>query len=56
MLFRSLFGSERALEVVRAHQQEPARNILEALYQRIRDFTQGAALTDDLTAIVTKAL
>ena len=52
----TLFGIERALEVVRAHQQEPARNILEALYQRIRDFTPGAALTDDLTAIVIKAL
>ncbi len=51
-----LFGAERALEVVRAHRDKPARAIIEALYAATRTFAQGAPQIDDITAIVVKAL
>lgn len=50
----SLFGIERALEVVRAQRERPAGEILEALYRAVRDFSQGTPQTDDLTAILVK--
>jgi serine phosphatase RsbU (regulator of sigma subunit) len=50
-----LFGTTRALEVVRAHQHEPARAIINALYGAVRDFCGPAAPPDDMTAIVVKA-
>lgn len=51
----SLFGVERILEVVRAHRAQPARNIVEALYQAARTFAGQAPQIDDITAIVIKA-
>jgi serine phosphatase RsbU (regulator of sigma subunit) len=51
-----LFGAERALEVVRAHRDKPARAIIEDLYAATRSFAQGAPQIDDITAIVVKAL
>ena len=51
-----LFGAERALDVVRAHRDKPARAIVEILYAATRAFAQGAAQLDDITAIVVKAL
>lgn len=51
-----LFGTERALDVVRARRQQPARAIVEALYNATREFSRGAAQIDDITAIVIKAL
>jgi PAS domain S-box-containing protein len=50
----SLFGCERALEVVRAHQSQSAREIVDALYQSNREFAQRAPQVDDVTAIVVK--
>jgi PAS domain S-box-containing protein len=49
-----LYGIERALEVVRAHRARPAQEIVEALYQSVRAFSQGAPQNDDVTAIVAK--
>jgi sigma-B regulation protein RsbU (phosphoserine phosphatase) len=51
-----LFGAERALEVVGAHREKPARAIVEALYAATRLFAQGAPQLDDITAIVLKTL
>lgn len=49
-----LFGTERALAVVRAHRAESARAIVEALYRAARDFSQGGPQDDDISAIVVK--
>ena len=51
-----LFGTDRALDVVRRHRDKPARAIVEALYDATRDFAKGAAQLDDITAIVVKSL
>jgi PAS domain S-box-containing protein len=50
----SFYGAERALEVVRAHQDQPAQDIVAALYASVREFAQGEAQLDDLTVIVLK--
>jgi len=51
-----LFGTERALDVVRSYRDKPARAIVEALYAATREFAQGAPQLDDITAIVVKVL
>lgn len=51
----SLFGSERVLEVVRAHRHEPARAVVNAVYRAVRDWCPGGCQHDDMTAIVIKA-
>jgi sigma-B regulation protein RsbU (phosphoserine phosphatase) len=48
------FGTERVLDVVRAHRGEPAAQIVEALHQAVRDFVGGTDLTDDVTSLVIK--
>jgi sigma-B regulation protein RsbU (phosphoserine phosphatase) len=52
----SLFGLERTLELVRANRGKSACEIVQALYETARRFSGGAAQTDDITAIVIKAL
>jgi PAS domain S-box-containing protein len=49
-----IFGDTRILEVVRRNRERPAREIVECLYQAVRDFAQGSAQLDDVTAIVLK--
>ncbi|MFM1770596.1 MAG: hypothetical protein RJA22_3125 [Verrucomicrobiota bacterium] len=49
-----LLGTERMLEVVRAHQAEPARVIVEALHCAAREFARGGEQEDDISAIVVK--
>ena len=49
-----LFGPERALDVARAHREKPARAIVDALYQAVRQFASHTAQVDDATAIVIK--
>ena len=53
---QEFFGTERALDVVRRHRDQPAAQIVEELYRAVREFSQGAALQDDFTAIVIKVL
>jgi sigma-B regulation protein RsbU (phosphoserine phosphatase) len=48
-----LFGIGRALDVVQAHRHEPAADIVAALVQEVRAWSEGA-LADDVTAIVLK--
>jgi serine phosphatase RsbU (regulator of sigma subunit) len=50
-----MFGVERLLEVVRAHQELPARQVLEALYRSLDDYCETPAPLDDMTAIVVKS-
>ena len=51
-----LFGMERALEVVRAHLDKPAREIAQELYNGARRFACHGVLQDDATSILIKAL
>jgi PAS domain S-box-containing protein len=50
------FGVEKALDVVRANRHRPARDIVQALYAAVRDFSQGAPQSDDVTAVILKVL
>ena len=50
----TFFGVDQILEVVRAHSQRAAGEILEALYRAVRDFSQGLPQLDDLTVVVVK--
>jgi sigma-B regulation protein RsbU (phosphoserine phosphatase) len=50
----SVFGVERALNVVRANRSRPAREVVEALYRAVREFSQNASQHDDITAVVVK--
>jgi sigma-B regulation protein RsbU (phosphoserine phosphatase) len=50
----SLFGVERALEVVRANADRSAGAIVEELFAAARDFSEGTPQSDDFTAIVVK--
>jgi PAS domain S-box-containing protein len=49
-----LFGEERMLEVVRAHRDLEAREIIEKLHQAVGQFTQREQPSDDLTIVVIK--
>ena len=48
------FGVEQILEVVRAHSERTAGEIVEALYRAVRDFSHGLPQLDDLTVVVVK--
>lgn len=52
----SLFGIDRVLDVIRANRNRQAREIVEALYQSVRQFARNAPQADDVTAIVIKVL
>ena len=52
----SLFGVDRALEVVRQHQTEPALAILEAICEAVRVFAGNLPQLDDITALIIKVL
>jgi serine phosphatase RsbU (regulator of sigma subunit) len=49
-----LFGLERTLGIVRAHQHETPEAILDALFGGVSDFS-GHHLHDDITAVILKA-
>jgi PAS domain S-box-containing protein len=50
------FGSDRALAVIRTHCHHAARDIVEALYAAVRDFTLIPRQSDDVTVVVLKVL
>jgi PAS domain S-box-containing protein len=52
----SMFEGDRVLEVIRAHQEEPAEQIVLHVRRAIWDFTQSVKPYDDLTIVVCKAL
>jgi len=49
-----MLGNDRVLDVVRARRDQPARDIVQALYSTAREFSGNAPQLDDLTAIVIK--
>jgi serine phosphatase RsbU (regulator of sigma subunit) len=51
-----LFGSQRALDVLREHRTKPAQQIVDQLYQAVRTFSGNTAQTDDITAVAIKVL
>ena len=48
------FGMERVIEIVRAHQQEPAQQIVAGLYEATQAFLSHAPQADDMTCAVVK--
>lgn len=48
------FGIERVAEVVRAMSNQPAADIIHALHERVRAFSQGTPQRDDLTAVILR--
>jgi serine phosphatase RsbU (regulator of sigma subunit) len=51
----SFFGIERALEVARAKQGQPAAAMARALCQAVEDFSQNRPQGDDITVVVIRA-
>lgn len=51
-----IFGVERAVQVVRTHQDRPAAEIVQAVCKAARDFTAPEPPADDLTVVVVKVL
>ncbi len=49
-----LFGLERTLAVIKSHRDWPARQMVEAIYRAVRDFSGDTPQLDDLTAMVIK--
>jgi serine phosphatase RsbU (regulator of sigma subunit) len=49
-----LFGVERLLGVARANRHRPSREIVNALYEAVREFCGLGAQLDDMTAVVIK--
>ena len=52
----TIFGIERALEIVRTHRSKTARDLVETLYAGVRQFSQNTPQQDDVTAVVIKAV
>jgi sigma-B regulation protein RsbU (phosphoserine phosphatase) len=50
----AFFGVDPILDVVRAHSERTAREIVQALFQAVRDFSHGLPQLDDLTVVVVK--
>jgi serine phosphatase RsbU (regulator of sigma subunit) len=53
---QSIFGIERALAITRANASKGAREIVEALFEGVRKFSQDTPQLDDATAVVIKVL
>jgi sigma-B regulation protein RsbU (phosphoserine phosphatase) len=49
-----MFGTDRVFELMRKHQNASAADIVQALYDGVRQFGNGSTQVDDLTAIVIK--
>jgi PAS domain S-box-containing protein len=50
------FGTDAALDVVRAHRHESAQDIVQRLRQATRDFAEGTPQQDDITVVVCKVV
>jgi sigma-B regulation protein RsbU (phosphoserine phosphatase) len=48
------FGEERLMEVLRRHNEEPAKAIVDAVTAALLEFAAGAAPADDVTLVVAK--
>jgi len=52
----NFLGTENVLNVIRAHNHEPAERIVQHLYRAARDFAGGDPQQDDITVVVCRAL
>jgi phosphotransferase system enzyme I (PtsI) len=50
------FGRERIFDLVRNNRDKPAVDIVEALFQAARDFSEQRPQEDDITALIVKVL
>ncbi len=50
----SMFGADRALDVIRVYLDETALQIVDNLYYAVRLFSQAAPQEDDITAVIVK--
>jgi phosphoserine phosphatase RsbU/P len=50
------FGVEGAIEYIRTHRHESAQGIANGLYTAVREFSNGLPQSDDITAVIIKAL
>ena len=48
------FGFDQALEIVKRNRNQPAKKIMEQLYQAVRSFSQNKLQEDDITTIICK--
>jgi phosphoserine phosphatase RsbU/P len=48
------FGTEGALEYIRAHRHESAQEIVTGLYKAVREYSDGLPQSDDITAVICK--
>jgi sigma-B regulation protein RsbU (phosphoserine phosphatase) len=48
------FGARRICEVVEKHRREPARFIVDAIFEAVTSFRDSAAQLDDMTAVAVK--
>lgn len=53
---QTLFGFDRAIEIVRANQHRPAAEIVELLYRSVCRYTGADKPKDDITVLVVKAI
>jgi PAS domain S-box-containing protein len=53
---QTYFGTERALDYIRAHRKESAHKIVIGLYQAVREFSDGLPQVDDITVVLCKVL
>jgi sigma-B regulation protein RsbU (phosphoserine phosphatase) len=48
------FGADRLLEILRAHRQRPAGEIVDHIYEAVREFTEHEEQVDDVTIVICK--
>lgn len=53
---KPVFGFDRAIEIVRANQQRPAAEIIEALYRSACQYAGADRPADDITVVIVKVL
>jgi len=53
---QSIFGIERALEIMRANAGKSAREIVDALFAGVREFSHNTPQLDDATAVMIRVL
>ena len=52
----TIFGIDRALDIVRAQRKKTARDVVDSLYAAVRRFSQNTPQQDDVTAVVIRAV
>jgi serine phosphatase RsbU (regulator of sigma subunit) len=50
----TIFGFQRAIDIVRDHRKDSAAQIVDNLYRAVRDFSHNQPQMDDITAVVIK--